>query len=250
MTSEPPHYDSPHFAAMEPGKTTARKWIAAGIIVGVFLVADFVMPMMEGSRPNWATCIMIGIYIGQINLIATWAALAPGNVVLRLPWAFLLSVLMWYSRVLGMRAASGYYRLESAVVLGAFLLLGTASAQLPLWIGGRLFRWRLVSWAGAVRQPSQNRLQFQLRHLMLGILFASIALAPGRVVLPPGDLTNLRLPYEVFALYSVLVVANLLVAVPCIWGAFAKVTMIIPLIVFFALQRYFVRGLTAGSVKG
>jgi alpha-glucoside transport system permease protein len=31
-------------------------------------------------------------------------------------------------------------------------------------------------------------------------------------------------------------------------GAF--ITMIIPLIVFFALQRYFVRGLTAGSVKG
>ena len=31
-------------------------------------------------------------------------------------------------------------------------------------------------------------------------------------------------------------------------GAF--VTMIIPLIVFFSLQRYFVRGLTAGSVKG
>jgi alpha-glucoside transport system permease protein len=31
-------------------------------------------------------------------------------------------------------------------------------------------------------------------------------------------------------------------------GAF--VAMIIPLIVFFALQRYFVRGLLAGSVKG
>ena len=31
-------------------------------------------------------------------------------------------------------------------------------------------------------------------------------------------------------------------------GAF--VSMIIPLIVFFALQRYFVRGLLAGSVKG
>ena len=31
-------------------------------------------------------------------------------------------------------------------------------------------------------------------------------------------------------------------------GAF--VTMLIPLIVFFSLQRYFVRGLTAGSVKG
>ena len=31
-------------------------------------------------------------------------------------------------------------------------------------------------------------------------------------------------------------------------GAF--ITMIVPLIVFFSLQRYFVRGLLAGSVKG
>jgi alpha-glucoside transport system permease protein len=32
--------------------------------------------------------------------------------------------------------------------------------------------------------------------------------------------------------------------------AAAFVTMILPLAVFFALQRFFVRGLTAGSVKG
>jgi alpha-glucoside transport system permease protein len=30
----------------------------------------------------------------------------------------------------------------------------------------------------------------------------------------------------------------------------AFITMILPLIVFFSLQRYFVRGLTAGAVKG
>jgi alpha-glucoside transport system permease protein len=32
--------------------------------------------------------------------------------------------------------------------------------------------------------------------------------------------------------------------------AAAMVTMILPLVVFFSLQRFFVRGLTAGSVKG
>ena len=32
--------------------------------------------------------------------------------------------------------------------------------------------------------------------------------------------------------------------------AAAFVTMILPLVVFFSLQRYFVRGLLAGSVKG
>jgi alpha-glucoside transport system permease protein len=32
--------------------------------------------------------------------------------------------------------------------------------------------------------------------------------------------------------------------------AAAFITMALPLAVFFSLQRYFVRGLTAGSVKG
>ncbi|HEX2421153.1 MAG TPA: carbohydrate ABC transporter permease, partial [Acidimicrobiia bacterium] len=32
--------------------------------------------------------------------------------------------------------------------------------------------------------------------------------------------------------------------------AAAFVTMILPLVVFFSLQRFFVRGLTVGSVKG
>ena len=32
--------------------------------------------------------------------------------------------------------------------------------------------------------------------------------------------------------------------------AAAFISMALPLVVFFSLQRYFIRGLTAGSVKG
>lgn len=219
---------------MEPLKTTAGKWIGAGIVVWAFCLIDFFSPMCIGDRPEWPAMIVIGICIGQINLIATWAALAPGNVVVRLPWALLLAVLMWYGLVLGIRWTSAdhpysHFSLADAVVLAIFLFVGVAAAQIPLWIAGRVFRWRLVSWAGAAREPSQDRLQFQLGHMMLGMLFVSLALAPGRVVLPPGDLADLNLEYEMFVVLAALVACNLVIAVPCIWGAFARTEILIPL---------------------
>jgi len=219
---------------MEPPKTTAGKWIAAGLVIGAFCVVDFATPVIMQPGLEWPAFIMLGICIGQINLIATWAALAPGNVVVRLPWALLLAVLMWYGLVLGGRWISedspySHFSLAGAVVLAIFLFVGVAAAQIPLWIAGRVFRWRLVSWAGAAREPSQDRLQFQLRHMMLGMLFVSLALAPGRMVLPPGDLADLQLEYQMFVVLAALVACNLLIAVPCIWGAFARTTILIPL---------------------
>jgi hypothetical protein len=218
-----------HYVAMETQEAVARKWIAAGAVVCAFLVVDFITSQFLDIGPEWPQMILVGVCIGQVNLIATWAALAPGNVVLRLPWALLLSVLMWYSLVLGGRAAHTHYSLDDALVLGLSLLIGVVSAQIPLWIAGRLFRWRLVSWAGAALEPSQGRLQFELWHLMLGMVFVSIGLAPGRVILPPGDFRNVHLDYVLFVVLSAVVVCNLLVAVPCIWGAFARKTMLVPL---------------------
>jgi alpha-glucoside transport system permease protein len=48
-------------------------------------------------------------------------------------------------------------------------------------------------------------------------------------------------------------IANLVSSLGAGWQlltAAAFLTMILPLIIFFALQRYFVRGILAGSVKG
>jgi alpha-glucoside transport system permease protein len=49
------------------------------------------------------------------------------------------------------------------------------------------------------------------------------------------------------------VIANLVNSLGSGWhllGAAAFISMALPLLVFFALQRYFVRGITGGAVKG
>jgi hypothetical protein len=128
---------------MGPSSSNAAKWIAAGVIVCVFLVLDYVTPPLIDLGVEWLTAVLVGVCIGQLNLIATWAALAPGNFVVRLPWAFVLGVFMWYAFVLGNRAM-GYDRLGEAVLLGVILLGGLMVAQIPLWIARTAFRWRLL----------------------------------------------------------------------------------------------------------
>ncbi|MHC4177116.1 MAG: hypothetical protein ACYSWU_06400 [Planctomycetota bacterium] len=223
---------------MEHSKTRTLKWIAAGIIVCAFLVVDFVTPTLWGPDPEWLLMVPLGICIGQVNLIATWAALAPGNFVVRLPWSLLLGVLMWYSLVLGCRVAEEYrsFYLNEAVVLGIVLLFGILVAQVPLWIARKLFRWRLVSWAGKPAEPSEGRLQFQLWHMFVGMLFVSVALSPARVVLPSGDIGSFD-PYyeELFVLIPAIAISNLLIAVPCVWGAFLPRRTFLPLAVGWLL---------------
>lgn len=201
-------------------KPAAARWIAAGAVVFAFLVFDFFTP--RWIRDDWIAWVLVGICIGQVNLIAAWAALAPGNVVLRLPWSLLLGMFMWYALVLGNRA-SNHLTPEGAAILGIVVLGGLAVLQIPLWIAGRAFRWRLVASADAASKPSAGPLQFELWQMMLGVLFVSIALAPARAVLPPGNLDDLRLNGALRELIVVLTAAtlcNLVVTVLCIWGAF------------------------------
>jgi alpha-glucoside transport system permease protein len=61
-----------------------------------------------------------------------------------------------------------------------------------------------------------------------------------------GATNSENLPLTVF-------VSNLVGSTGAGWeflGAAAFLSMALPLIVFFALQRYFVRGITGGAVKG
>jgi hypothetical protein len=161
--------------------------------------------------------VLVGICIGELDLIAAWAVLAPGNLVVRLPWSLLLATAMWYALVLGGKPW-GTFGIDGSIALGCILLAGATIAQAPLWFAKRIFRWRLVRRDESVR-VEQGPWQFTLRHLLLAMFLWAIALAPLRKVLPPGSISHLPLEPRQLVLLGAVVVCNLLVTVPCIWGA-------------------------------
>ena len=206
-----------------------RNLLVTMLVICAFLGVNVLTPAVSRSHEPWLLAIMLGICISQLNLIATWAALAPGNFMVRLPWSLLLAVLMWYALVVGNRIEHRGFDRGSALFLGLVLLMGLLVALIPLVIAARFFRWRLLGWnAGEeVRSDSQAKLQFNLRHLLLSMFLLSVAMAPARLVLPEQGTFYLPHDYGVWIVLAGVALCNVVVTVPCIWGAFA--TKCVPL---------------------
>ena len=68
------------------------KWAVTAAVIAAFLLIDFAVPQFDSPRNNWPLAVGLGICMGQLNLITTWAVFARGNIVVRLPWSLLLGV--------------------------------------------------------------------------------------------------------------------------------------------------------------
>jgi hypothetical protein len=202
-------------------------WFAVVALVVGHLVFDFFMPgLVFGSRGVEGEVVafaLLGVCFGQVNLIASWATLAPGPIIVRMPWAAFLATLMWYAFLLGNNAFHRPLSREEAVLLGWVLLGGVLLAQFPLWISSRFFRWRLVPPARADQRSTWEQKQFHIQHLFVGMFFVSLALALCRVLLPEGDIwIPTSIDDELKVLLPVTAIWNVLTTVPCFWAAFAK----------------------------
>ena len=158
-----------------------------------------------------------GLCIGQVSLIAIWAVLAPGNLVVRLPWAILLSTATWYALVLGNRAATSRFIAPDAIFLGAVVFSSVAAAQVPLWIAKKAFGWRLIHEADDLVPSPHGPWQFNIRHLLLATFLLAVALSPLRQVLPPGPIHRFPSGGKVFVAVAGILLCNLSVTLPCIW---------------------------------
>ena len=208
-----------------------RAFLAAGLVVA-FLAFDFLSPALPSSGPRmpWGMLVTSGVVIGQINLIATWGALGPGNVVVRMPWSILLGIFTWYAMMLGFRA----WRPENLgspdlALLGPMILGGVIVAQVPLWIASKRFRWRLINLEDRGNDLDGGPLQFNVRHMLLVMFLVALALGPARIVLPPLALDVFQLEGTLGVILTAIVVTNLVMTVPCIWGALVKANPVSPL---------------------
>jgi hypothetical protein len=208
---------------------TSKHLAAASAVVG-FLAFDFMAPTLLMLQEDLGMGVAVGVIVGQVNLIATWGALGPGNVVVRLPWSILLGAFSWYSIVLGIQAWSTRGHINSGLVLlGPVILGGVVVAQIPLWIGAKSFRWRLINLKNAGGEPADGPLQFNVRHMLVVMFLVALALGPARLVLPPEAFDGLRLEDEMVVILAALVGTNLVMTVPCIWGALIKTNPVPPL---------------------
>ncbi|TVS20913.1 MAG: hypothetical protein EA424_01580 [Planctomycetaceae bacterium] len=202
-----------------------RNLFVTGVLICVFLGVNVLTPGYW-LRANWVSVVVAGFWISQLTLVVTWPALAPRNFSVRLPWSLLLLVFMWYALVIGNRMANRFYNSTTALVLGLILLSGWLFAVIALRIVARVLGWQLLGWNAGQDGDGQlgGRPPFPVRHLLLGTFLLLMAIAPMRLVLPPpGPLPMALYDLRQYIYLAVAAVANLVLAVPCIWAAFAPV---------------------------
>jgi hypothetical protein len=211
-------------------------WGIAAALVCAFFIVDvvFQQKMHRIHDSQWLAAILMGLCIGQVNLIAVWASLAPGNIVLRVAWSLLLTMAMWYGLILGSRPLLDSSHTDmtrsEAIVLIVVLLGSVAILQVPLWIGKKVFRWRLTRQPGDTETALLEDRQFQLQHLFIAMVLLAITLSPLHQVLPSGSRDYPTMRSEMWVLLAAMTLCNLVVTLPCIWWAFASKRRLIPLL--------------------
>jgi hypothetical protein len=195
--------------------------VACAIAISAFIAVDFATGLMtyRGNQWEWPLAVFVGLCIAEVNLIAVWSSLAPGNIVTRLSWSLLLAAAMWYALVLGVRIHHPM-QFPDAVVLGISLLGSVIVLQVPLWIAKKVFRWRLLGRRTDLDRMRLEDRQFEIRHMLFATFLLAVALSPLRHVLPPRSTAPFVPDGEAFVMLGTVILCNLLVTIPCIWWAF------------------------------
>ena len=198
-------------------------WLICCIVV--LLLFDVAVPAMFNwaidGGPELPSIAVLSIGVGgtaaQLNLIAVWAALAPGRLLVRIPWSLVLLTAVWFALIFGKTLLN--HRSEKEISdLGTLLLAGFCVIQIPMWIARQFLGWQLIH----SKNPRSGKRNFSISELMLGTFVLALLLGLGRALLPSDDLTLGMSDNTLLALGTALIVTNLFVVVPVIWLSYRK----------------------------
>lgn len=199
----------------------SRPLLIAALIVGSLAIDYFLPVVFFAGGGRWFEVLGLGLYMGQLDLLAIFLALSPGPLVIRLPSSLLVGVVITAAICLGSATVGAAARPILPFIL--FLITGLVVMPLPMWICARALNWRLYSWhapPGADSQPAQ----FQLKHLMCAVFLCAVALAIGRTLRTENTVGTMSAGGMTRTARGILamVLCNLLIALPTMRVAFAR----------------------------
>jgi hypothetical protein len=182
--------------------------------------------------------------MAQTMLIAIWAVFATINVVLRLACWLLFAMMTWYILVF---ATNEFQHAQSrdTFVFGVLVLSGATLLQIPLWIAKRGFRFRMIPPGKEPKPVASERVQFDLKDLLIATFIVAIVMSPIRYILPDEGFGNLGNPRAFRDFFVIIPIAFAIITfgtLPGLWAAFASGQTLVAA-VWLAIYHLFLTGI-------
>jgi len=218
-------------------KRFPRRWLWVGLIVGTHLALTvlagpalrvltdllYPFPTFFDALPSFVYAFVGGAAVGQVALLATWAALGPGRLMQRVPVVSMLTVLFWYAVLLSGMLGVATFSADESIALGLVVFGGFVLFQSPLWLVRRSFRWRIEPDEAGPHPDGFKETQFGLRHMLFWTAGIAVLLGLGRLILSGDELRNFD-EIIVFTAIATPIVCALAAAMglPGSWAALAN----------------------------
>jgi len=208
------------------------------VCILLFLAVDgFICPVMFGPEPGLAGKVVIGMFVAQAGLYASWVVLAPFPLRIRVAIASVLG-LVWLVTMVGSCVSFDLYPFDypQDIAIGCGLVPLVAIGFLaPLWMVQGWFRWRIVHpeqdsferksdrwwvrWQMFYPAPTSpgNRYEgFRIRDIFIGTTVVALALGAARVASTAARSDDLLIAAFIWsigaAIISLFVVLSLMAA--------------------------------------
>ncbi len=164
-----------------------------------------------------------GLIFGEATLLAIWCVLSAEPLFIRFPRALALSVLVFYSLLIGMQMAGSAMEIGGFIFSSVLTMFVFSVLTVPLWFARRLSRRRIVSQG----QVDVQREQFTMRHILIWTAVVAAMTGLGKLIIQPDfSLDGMQLPPAAHWTFLVLAaLVSLFVAMlglPLVWGLLAK----------------------------